>query len=252
VASGESSAATSDPLARAAQQLRRARSVVVLTGAGISAESGIPTFREAQTGLWARFDASELATPEAFERDPQLVWSWYAWRRRLVREAQPNPGHFALTELETRVAQFTLVTQNVDGLHQRAGNRRVIEYHGSLMRTLCSREGITIADAVEDETLPRCHRCGAPGRPGVVWFGELIPAEALECSASAARECNVFMSVGTSSLVYPAAGLAEAALRAGAYVIEVNPAATPLTRLADAVLRGPSGTVLPALLDAMH
>ena len=248
-------AARLDPgaLRRAAGRLRRARSVLALTGAGISAESGIPTFREAQTGLWAQFDPAELATPEAFERNPELVWQWYAWRRKLATDAAPNPGHQALASFESRFDDFTLVTQNVDSLHQRAGSRRVIEYHGNLLRTVCSRDGATIETAdPTDVKLPRCPACGAAGRPGVVWFGELIPAEALTAAAEAADRCDVFLSIGTSSLVYPAAGLAEAALRAGAFIIEANPAETPLSRLADVVLRGPAGESLPALAAALE
>lgn len=242
---------TGDAVQRAAQRLRRAHSVVALTGAGISAESGIPTFREAQTGLWARYDAADLATPEAFARDPQFVWRWYAWRRSLVLQAQPNPGHVALAELEALLPAFTLVTQNVDGLHQRAGSHSVIEFHGNILRTLCSREHSEFeVDDPADERLPHCPSCGAAGRPGVVWFGELIPPDALQFATGAAETCDVLLSIGTSSLVYPAAGLAEAALRAGAFVIEINPAHTPLTRLADAVLRGPAGEMLPALLAA--
>ena len=242
-----------DAVHRAAERLRQARSVLVLTGAGMSAESGIPTFREAQTGLWQRYDPSELATPEAFERDPGLVWRWYAWRRSLVLAAEPNAGHLAHAGLESTARDFALVTQNVDGLHQRAGSTSVVEYHGNLMRTICSRDGreIDLPDPA-DEALPRCPECGAPGRPGVVWFGELIPAHALKRASQAATDCDVFLSVGTSSLVYPAAGIAETALRSGAFVIEVNPGRTPLTPLADATLCAPSGTAVPALLAALR
>ena len=234
-----------DALHRAAARLRRAGSVLVLTGAGISAESGIPTFREAQTGLWQRYDPSELATPDAFERDPDLVWRWYAWRRSLVLGAEPNAGHRALAELESTARRFTLVTQNVDGLHQRAGSRHVVEYHGNLMRTICSRDRSEIELARPfDTALPRCPACGAAGRPAVVWFGEMIPGDALHAASQAATACDVLLSVGTSSLVYPAAGIAETALRSGAFVIEVNPGRTPLTHLADAALCAPAGIAL--------
>jgi NAD-dependent deacetylase len=238
---------------RAAEALRRARYVCVLTGAGISAESGIPTFRDALTGLWAKFRPEELATPEAFERDPETVWSWYEWRRQLIREAQPNAGHLALAELARRVPGFTLVTQNVDGLHQRAGSRDVLEYHGNILRDRCTVEQI-VAQRSEDTrraALPRCAACGGLLRPDVVWFGESIPAGPMNVAAAAAEECDVFLSVGTSSLVYPAAGLAEVALRRRATVIEINPNETDLSPHAHMVLRGPSGHVLPALLQEL-
>jgi NAD-dependent deacetylase len=238
---------------RAAEALRRARYVCVLTGAGISAESGIPTFRDALTGLWAKFRPEELATPEAFERDPETVWSWYEWRRQLIREAQPNAGHLALAELARRVPGFTLVTQNVDGLHQRAGSRDVLEYHGNILRDRCTVEQI-VAQRSEDTrraALPRCAACGGLLRPDVVWFGESIPAGPMNVAAAAAEECDVFLSVGTSSLVYPAAGLAEVALRRRATVIEINPNETDLSPHSHLVLRGPSGQILPALLQAL-
>ena len=245
--------AADEVVGRAAEALRRARHVCVLTGAGISAESGIPTFRDALTGLWANFSPEELATPEAFERDPEMVWSWYEWRRQLIREAQPNAGHLALAELARRVPGFTLVTQNVDGLHQRAGSREVLEYHGNILRDRCTVEQI-VAQRSEDTRragLPRCAACGGLLRPDVVWFGEAIPAGPLTLAAAAAEECDVFLSVGTSSLVYPAAGLAEVALRRRATVIEINPNETDLSPHAELVLRGPSGEVLPALLQRM-
>ena len=189
--------------------LRNARSVAVLTGSGISAESGVPTFRDAQTGLWARYDPMELATPEAFERDPRLVWEWYAWRRELVGNAALNPGHEALAELESRVPDFVLLTQNVDGLHRRAGSQNVVELHGSILHSRCSVEGAFVEPREEDpEIPPSCPSCGAFLRPDVVWFGEALPAEALEEAFHAARECDLFFSIGTSSLVQPAASLA--------------------------------------------
>ncbi|HSW33493.1 MAG TPA: NAD-dependent deacylase [Steroidobacteraceae bacterium] len=239
----------SESIAQAAEVLRRARHVCVLTGAGISAESGIPTFRDALTGLWAKFSPEELATPEAFERDPETVWSWYEWRRQLIRQAQPNAGHFALAELARRVPCLTLVTQNVDGLHQRAGSPGVLEYHGNILRDRCTSE-LIVAERSEDARagLPRCASCGGLLRPDVVWFGEAIPAGPLTAAAAAAEDCDVFLSVGTSSLVYPAAGLAEVALRRRATVIEINPNATDLSPHADLVLAGPSGQILPALL----
>ena len=182
----------------------------MLTGAGVSAESGIPTFREAQTGLWEKYDPLELATPEAFLRDPELVWRWYRWRRELVARAQPNAGHIALAQLAQRVPRLTLVTQNVDGLHQRAGSADVVEFHGNLFENRCFAEGCLV-DVTADAMVPTCPGCGALVRPGVVWFGEAIPGQALDASFAAATDCDVFLSVGTSSLVYPAAGLADVA-----------------------------------------
>lgn len=232
-------------------KLRAATRVVALTGAGISAESGVPTFRDAQSGLWARYSAEELATPEAFERNPRLVWDWYSWRRELTAKAEPNPGHLALTELGRRIPDFTLVTQNVDGLHQRAGSEDVIELHGNIARTLCFAEGTSVSreqQAPGADVPPRCGRCGAWLRPGVVWFGESLPPGALERATQAARRCEVLLSVGTSSLVHPAAGLALLAQQHGALVVEVNPSPTPLTPHASLVLPGPAGKILPELM----
>ena len=229
--------------------MRNARRVAALTGAGVSAESGVPTFRDAQTGLWANFKLEELATPEAFRRNPKLVWDWYAWRRAKVGSVQPNPGHHALVELERRVPEFTLATQNVDGLHQRAGSRNVIELHGNITRVKCFREGILVSEWNEQgEVPPRCSRCGDYLRPDVVWFNESLPEGAFETAEMKARECDVFLSIGTSSVVYPAAMLPEIALQSRATVIEINPDETPLTNLATFSLRGASGAVLPALL----
>lgn len=228
--------------------LRSSSLTVVLTGSGISAESGVPTFREAQTGLWERFDPQELATPEAFERDPGLVWDWYAWRRRLVAQASPNPGHLAIAEMQDIDQNFTLVTQNVDGLHQRAGSRDVIELHGNILRTKCSVEGVEVEEFEESGSPPVCPSCGAPLRPDVVWFGEMLPPGALDVASEAARGADLFLSVGTSSLVYPAAALPYEALESGATLVEINPGETPLTPHAEYVLRGPAGDVLPCLI----
>lgn len=230
------------------EDLRDARSVVALTGSGISAESGVPTFRDAQTGLWTKYDPQQLATPEAFLRNPDLVWQWYEWRRKLVGEAEPNPGHHALAELEHKVSNFTLATQNVDGLHRRAGSENVLELHGNILRTICSSEGIEV-DVPENETPPPCPNCGSPLRPDVVWFGEMLPEGIMEDAAEAARNCDVLLSVGTSSLVYPAASLPHEALSAGATVVEINPEETPLTRQVAYSLRGRAGEVLPKLID---
>lgn len=233
-----------------AEALRHARRVAVLTGAGISAESGVPTFRDAQTGLWAAFKPETLATPEAFGRDPQLVWEWYTWRRHLVTLARPNPGHLALVEIEERVPAFTLITQNIDGLHQRAGSRNVVELHGNLTRARCLDEGTELESWPEGETPPRCPRCGGLLRPDVVWFGEMLPEEALAKAWQAAEECDLFFSAGTSAVVEPAASLPYAALRNGARVVEINPTTTPLSAYATWRLEGPAGEVLPALVRA--
>lgn len=233
--------------------LERAERVVALTGAGISAESGVPTFRDAQTGLWSKYRAEELATPEAFLKQPRLVWDWYVFRRRLTEGATPNPGHFTLARFADAFADFTLITQNVDGLHQRAGQRDVIELHGNIQRTLCFDEGRVVDDVVDDGATPaRCSTCGGLLRPGVVWFGESLPAAALARAEHAARACQVFFSIGTSSLVHPAAGLPLLAKRSGALLVEINPAPTPLTPHADCVLSGPAGQVLPALLQQIE
>lgn len=233
--------------------IRQAEQLCVLTGAGISAESGVPTFREAQSGLWARFDPLELATPEAFERDPDLVWRWYRWRRELVAGVQPNAGHFALVELARRVPRLTLVTQNVDGLHQRAGSDTVIEFHGNLFVNRCRSKGcLQPADAPETAGLPRCSDCGGLLSPGVVWFGEAIPEADLEKSFDAASTCEVFLSIGTSSLVYPAAGLIDTAREADAVTVEINPNPTERSAEHDFALAAKSGEMLPLLARALN
>lgn len=233
--------------------ISQASSITVLTGAGVSAESGIPTFRQAQTGLWEKYRPDELATPQAFAANPHLVWQWYTWRRGLVRQALPNPGHYALARLELilqeRHGHFCLVTQNVDGLHQAAGSRNVVELHGNILRTKCSREG-TAVDTWEEspELPPRCPNCGSYLRPDVVWFGESLPGEAIQKAWECASICDVLFSVGTSAVVEPAASIPYLAARRGATVVEINPMETPLSREAAYSLRGESGKILPALL----
>lgn len=240
-------------MAAVAAALRVARHVCVLTGAGISAESGVPTFRDAQTGLWANDRPEDLATPEGFARDPHHVWAWYEWRRALVSRVEPNAGHRALVELAARVPRLTLVTQNVDGLHQRAGSREVIEYHGNILRDRCSTEGsVRERTAASMSGLPECATCGGLLRPDVVWFGEAIPPHSLQAADAAAAACDVFLAVGTSAVVYPAAGLAERALRQGARLIEINTEPTDLSPLVDVALRGRSGTILPELLARLN
>jgi len=233
------------------EALRAARHVAVLTGAGISAESGIPTFREALTGLWATYDAEELATAEGFARQPRVVWQWYESRRAAIRAAQPNAGHRALAALADLVPRLTLVTQNVDGLHRRAGSPDVIELHGNILRSRCSREGIVMEAGSTSESPPPCARCGAPLRPDVVWFGEILPAAALVAAEAAAAACDVFLSVGTSNIVYPAAGLPWSAAARGAPVLVVNTTAEGQPRGPNIHFAlGPAGAVLPALLAA--
>lgn len=236
-----------------AERLCSAERWLVLTGSGVSADSGVPTFRDAQTGLWAKYDAQSLATPEAFMDNPTLVWDWYEWRRSLIARAAPNPAHAALAELESLKPSLTLVTQNVDGLHQRAGSKGVVEFHGNIERNRCF-DCATAADSVPDTEArpPSCTRCGGLLRPDVVWFGEAIPQAALEAAAEAAGTAEVFLSVGTAAAVYPAAGLAQAAAAAGATIVEVNPERTPLSALADHVLDGSASSWLPAIAGAVR
>lgn len=238
-----------DALDTSARALREARYVAVLTGAGVSADSGVPTFRDAQTGLWAKYDPHELATPEAFARNPKLVWDWYAERRAMIARVDPNPAHYALAELEGLVPGFLLATQNVDGLHRRAGSRKLVELHGNILRVRCSACGIH-ADTWSDASPPPCASCGAHLRPDVVWFNELLPADAQSAASDAAKACDVYLVAGTSAEVYPAAALPRIALRNGACVIEVNPDTTPLTDSATCSLRGKAGDVLPQLVRA--
>jgi NAD-dependent deacetylase len=237
---------------RVARILRTADSVVVLTGAGVSAESGIPTFREALTGLWAEFRPEDLATPEAFERNPRRVWEWYAARRASIGKVQPNAAHIAVAKLETIIPRLTLVTQNVDGLHQRAGSRRVLELHGNIARTRCSREG-RVVDAWPEtgHVPPHCPFCDAPLRPDVVWFGELLPQTVLEEATNAAASCDLLLVVGTSGLVYPASAIPHAALAEGVPVCVIDPADVPLASIPGVLaIRGAAGDRLPALLSA--
>jgi len=233
------------------RQLRSARHVAVLTGAGTSAESGVPTFRDAQTGLWAQYSPEELATPEAFRRNPRLVWEWYQWRRERVSQVKPNASHVALARMESLVPKFTLITQNVDGLHHEAGSKGVLELHGNIRRTKCFTEN-SIVDSwrATPEIPPRCPRCGGLLRPDVVWFGESLPAEILNEAEAAARSCDVFLSVGTSSVVFPAAALPHSALAVGATVIEINPTPTELAADAAWSFAAASGEFLPVLLSA--
>ena len=229
------------------QNLRAARKIVALTGAGISAESGLATFRDAQTGLWSKFRPEELATADAFRRDPKLVSDWYAWRREQALQARPNAGHLALAEMEKRALEFLLVTQNVDGLHSRAGSGRIVELHGNIHRFRCF-ENDCASDHFDLEQ-QRCRSCGGHLRPDVVWFGEMLPPVAIETAVAAAELCDVFFSIGTSSVVYPAADLWRRAKDHGAIVIEINKDPTPLTPLADHSFLGKAGEIFPKLVD---
>jgi NAD-dependent deacetylase len=238
--------------ARLLQIAANAKRVTVLTGAGVSAESGVPTFRDAQTGLWSNFKPEELATPRAFERNPRLVWEWYAWRRKLVSEAKPNPAHVTLAAMQEFFPVFHLITQNVDGLHHRAGSHNVIELHGNITRTKCYRENVVVTEWRETaEIPPKCPRCGGLLRPDVVWFEEAMPEVETEKAFAVSRDCDLFLSIGTSSVVYPAASLPLEALGSDATVVEINPDETPLTNRADFVLSGPAGTILPGWFEAV-
>jgi NAD-dependent deacetylase len=225
-----------------------AHSIAVLTGAGVSAESGVPTFRGAH-GLWKQYRAEDLATPQAFARDPKLVWEWYDWRRGLIAEARPNAGHRALAELQDRVPKFTLITQNVDDLHDDAGSRDVHKLHGSIWVQRCTQCGKEKTDRTTPlpEIPPLCD-CGALLRPGIVWFGEMLPQDVWQQAEWAVEHAEIFLVIGTSALVYPAAGLAGIAKNAGAKVIEINIEETALTQRIDAFLRGPSAELLPQLM----
>ncbi len=231
--------------------LRAARLVTVLTGAGISAESGVPTFRDPQSGLWSRFRPEDLANEAAFRRDPKLVWDWYEWRRRTIAAAGPNAGHMALVRMERKIPDFTLITQNVDGLHARAGSKNIVELHGSIMRNKCLEEGVVMSPVDGDEERPPlCASCGAPLRPDVVWFGEALPERVMTAAVDASSNCELFFSIGTSSVVNPAAQLPELAMHGGAQVIEINPEPTRLSGLANLSLRGAAGAILSRLVMA--
>jgi len=249
----------------AAKLLAAAQRICVLTGAGISAESGIPTFRDKQTGLWENYHAEDLATPTAFARDPKLVWSWYQWRRELVADKTPNPAHVALAQWQQHIKanhqQLTLITQNVDDLHEQAGST-VSHLHGNLWRNRCSQceapyqskpEGSSNSEDDTDfaDTLITCQHCGGYIRPDIVWFGEALPVQAWQTAEDAAASCEVFISIGTSSLVYPAAGLAQLAKHNGAKIIDINPNPTPNT-VVDITLAEKAGVIMPALIQAIN
>ena len=239
-------------ISAAAALLRGSKKTVVLTGAGISAESGIPTFR-GEDGLWNRFRAEDLATLEAFREDAALVWGWYDWRRGLMSKVEPNPAHKVLALWERRLPGLSIVTQNIDGLHQKAGSKSVVELHGNIWRVRCTKERTVSANTEPhlEEIPPRCPSCGALLRPDVVWFGEPLERAVLEEAVRLSATCEVMVVVGTSALVHPAASLPMAALERGARLIEINPDSTPLTRLAHLSLRGKAGAVLPLVQDRL-
>jgi len=238
------------------QSLQAARSLVVVTGAGVSAESGIPTFRDALTGLWARYNPEDLATPQAFARNPELVTRWYDERRMRCAACAPNRGHYAVAELERRFVEaeraFVLLTQNVDRLHQRAGSKRVVELHGTLWVWRCIACGAEREEppAAFTSYPPSCE-CGGLRRPGVVWFGEMLAADALARAHSALEACDVFLSLGTSAVVEPAASFVHLAKRVGTRTLEINLDSTPISDIVDCSLRGRTGEILPQVVERL-
>lgn len=235
-------------LETARDKLQKAKCVVVLTGAGVSAESGVPTFR-GDGGLWRTYRATDLATPEAFERDPVTVWEFYLWRRRLISGCEPNPAHRAIAFLEEQVPYFILITQNVDGLHKKAGSRRILEIHGNIWRARCSRCGVRREDCrLEMDIPPRCEICGGFERPDVVWFGESLDSNVLQCAMDALMKADVLLVVGTSGVVEPAASFGRFAASRGAYVVEVNLERTPNSPYYECSILGKAGEILPQLV----
>jgi NAD-dependent deacetylase len=240
--------ALEDTIADIRKRLAHSRAVTVLTGAGISADSGVPTFRGAN-GLWRNFRAEDLATPEAFARDPRLVWEWYNWRRELIATKSPNPGHHALVTLEQRLPAFTLITQNVDGLHGKAGSRKLIEIHGNIWKVRCTGCGtVSVNTDVPIAILPHCPRCRGLLRPHVVWFGEALDPADIDRSIDSLKTCEMMLVIGTSGIVQPAASFADISKSVGAYVVEVNPHPAFPSGSVDAVLQGRAAEILPQLL----
>ena len=238
----------SDRIAKVREWIAAAESIAVLTGAGISAESGVPTFRGSE-GLWRRFRPEDLATPKAFARDPNLVWEWYDWRRGLVAKAHPNPGHKALAELETRQAKFTLITQNVDGLHDSAGSKNILKLHGDIWHIRCTQCAKSWHDpSVPLTKIPPHCDCGALARPDIVWFGEALPVGVWNRAFRAVQSAEILLVIGTSGVVYPAADLVPLALAQKAKVVEINPDETPFSETVDCALGGPAGEILPQLI----
>ncbi len=231
-------------------RLYSAESVAVLTGAGVSAESGVPTFR-GENGVWKKFKSEELANFDAFMRNPELVWEWYRHRKEIIAAIQPNAGHYALADLEKHYRRFSIITQNIDNLHRRAGSKEVYELHGNIERNYCisCRKQFPNQEILSKPGIPRCSDCDGLIRPDVVWFGELLPPDVWDAAAEAAAHADVFFSIGTSAIVYPAASLPIMAKHAGAYLVEINPDPTPITDSADEFIGGKSGEILPQLLQ---
>lgn len=250
---------TDEQIQQASHHILNSKQLVVLTGAGASKESGVPTFRDALDGLWARFDPTQLATRRAFEADPKLVWDFYEYRREIMRPAQPNPGHYALAKLQRRFPHLRIVTQNVDDLHERAGNTDIVKLHGNIARNKCffnCQGDPTLVDVSKiewDKTSgpPPCPHCGRWVRPDVVWFGEMLPRDQLNRAAELMQLADMVIVIGTSGLVSPAADMPRVAKNQGATIIEINPDYSMITRIADLKLEGPSGEVLPRILAAL-
>jgi len=242
-----------EKIAQAQEEILNASNIVVLTGAGISSESGVPTFR-GQEGLWQNYRPEELATPDAFWKDPKLVWEWYDWRRNAVKDAKPNPGHYALADLENYASKVTLITQNIDGLHQMAGSRNITEMHGNLWQIKCTKCGEIEQnfDVPLVPLPPKCTKCGELGRPNVVWFGEMIEMSLIDNILRAIEECQVMLIIGTSGVVEPAASMGLVAKQTNKTVIEINPDETPSAGLYDIVIREKSGEVLPLLFTSSN
>jgi NAD-dependent deacetylase len=245
-----------DALQTAARAVARSARLAVFTGSGVSKESGIATFREPETGLWAQYDPMQLATSEAYRKDPAFVWSWYEHRFGVAAAAEPNPGHYAIADLEELLPRVVVITQNIDGLHQRAGSSHVVELHGTMRSFRCvggRHRGFGWDDfADQQEKPPRCPVCGDHLRPEVVWFGEALPQDALNAAQQLSAACDVMLVVGTSGVVYPAAAVPLIAREAGATVVDVNPERDALSQMCDVFLRGPGGEVLPRLVAAVR
>jgi NAD-dependent deacetylase len=242
-------------IAELAKRLKPSQRVSVVTGAGVSAASGIPTFRDSE-GLWEHYSLEDLATPEAFARQPELVWKWYDWRRQRIATCQPNQAHKILAKWSSRYSSFKLLTQNIDGLHEKSGTKNVTRFHGSIWELRCTGHCETTRSGWVNKTVPlpnlppRCPHCNSLARPGVVWFGEPIPNHVLDIATSAVT-CDLFFVIGTSSVVSPAAGLVKQASARGAFTVEINPETTPVTKELDLALKGPAETILELIEAAL-
>jgi NAD-dependent deacetylase len=235
-----------------AQKIAGMKKLVVVTGAGMSRESGIPTFRDAPSSLWANFNPEDLATEEGFSKDPPLVWKWYSERRNRIGEKSPHPGHYAVAEMEPLFESFNLITQNIDDLHRKAGSKNLIELHGNIFRYKCFDKHHTVDRLPRSNDIPPRCECGSYIRPDVVWFGEMLEEDDLDRAFVALSSCEAILVIGTSGLVYPAAGFPGVAKSYGAFVVEVNPEETPITDVADVSIRAEAGEVLPRLLDRIR